>query len=511
MALFDSILNEVNRRFDLGDKASGLLSALLAFIADGRRGGLAGFLDLFDRARLGNVADSWVGGGVNTPLSRQQLEDALGAENLNALAKTAEIGANEATPALALMIPAVVDRLTPEGFVPENAELLSGSGYLLGGDEAVRAAPGAHSTAPIAERPIAVAETISNKDNAWLRALLPLILVALLVGVAFYTCRPNQPTQFANVNANTNRAALSSNANKIIATATTAKIDPRLSVRAESGKYFVSGVVASETERNQIIEAMRRELGADAVDFAGLRVDASARPAAWLAQFTELLPSLKGWTGSGELTFAGANNLRASGNIPQTVVDRTKTLFAGWQLPAIFLGTGADAQRAANEQAVAALETANTPEQVVEALNLSIINFDTGKSDVPADAQTILQKAAEVLKKAPGETAIEVGGHTDNQGNAIANQKLSEARAAAVKNALANLGVKPEILTAKGYGATKPKADNATEQGRFQNRRIEYTLTGGIGATITVNNNVAVTTNGATETHNSAANHNGGH
>ncbi|HEX8737035.1 MAG TPA: OmpA family protein, partial [Pyrinomonadaceae bacterium] len=70
---------------------------------------------------------------------------------------------------------------------------------------------------------------------------------------------------------------------------------------------------------------------------------------------------------------------------------------------------------------------------------------------------------------------IEVGGHTDNRGQPADNQKLSENRANAVKDALIKFGVNQDILQMKGYGATKPKSSNDTEDGRFQNRRIEYT------------------------------------
>ena len=71
---------------------------------------------------------------------------------------------------------------------------------------------------------------------------------------------------------------------------------------------------------------------------------------------------------------------------------------------------------------------------------------------------------------------MEIGGHTDNTGNAAANLKLSEARAAAVRARLVELGVSDAILTAKGYGDTKPVADNGTAEGRAQNRRMEFSL-----------------------------------
>jgi outer membrane protein OmpA-like peptidoglycan-associated protein len=72
---------------------------------------------------------------------------------------------------------------------------------------------------------------------------------------------------------------------------------------------------------------------------------------------------------------------------------------------------------------------------------------------------------------------MEVSGHTDNTGTAQGNAKLSENRARAVRALLVKSGVPSAMLTAKGFGSEKPIADNTTEEGRFRNRRIEFTAT----------------------------------
>jgi outer membrane protein OmpA-like peptidoglycan-associated protein/uncharacterized protein YidB (DUF937 family) len=129
------------------------------------------------------------------------------------------------------------------------------------------------------------------------------------------------------------------------------------------------------------------------------------------------------------------------------------------------------------DEALGALQAGNfTAEDLIKALNLTGIQFDTGSSRISAASQDILGKAAEALKKAPEGTRVEIGGHTDNTGNAAANLKLSEARAAAVRARLVELGVSDAILTAKGYGDTKPVADNGTTEGRAKNRRMEFSL-----------------------------------
>ncbi len=141
----------------------------------------------------------------------------------------------------------------------------------------------------------------------------------------------------------------------------------------------------------------------------------------------------------------------------------------------IKLGEFDKAERCYNA-ALDALPDPFTPEALVRALNILIINFDSGKSEVPPVRLAALQKGSNFIKKLPPSVILEVGGHTDNIGSDTSNQTLSESRATAVKNALIKFGVRPETLQTKGYGKTKPKTTNETEDGRFFNRRIEYSV-----------------------------------
>lgn len=115
-------------------------------------------------------------------------------------------------------------------------------------------------------------------------------------------------------------------------------------------------------------------------------------------------------------------------------------------------------------------------EDLVKALNLCVINFETGSATIAASSQTLLKEAATVIAKAPAGTKIEVGGHTDNVGNPANNQRLSEQRARAVINFLTANGVKTEKLVGKGYGDTKPIAPNDTDANKAKNRRMAFTL-----------------------------------
>lgn len=100
------------------------------------------------------------------------------------------------------------------------------------------------------------------------------------------------------------------------------------------------------------------------------------------------------------------------------------------------------------------------------------INFDTAKASIKPDSLPVLDEVVKMLNAAPA-LKLEVGGHTDNVGQPAANQKLSEARAQSVMQALTARGIAAARLTAKGYGDSKPVADNRSEEGRAKNRRVE--------------------------------------
>ena len=114
-------------------------------------------------------------------------------------------------------------------------------------------------------------------------------------------------------------------------------------------------------------------------------------------------------------------------------------------------------------------------EGIVVELNDKIL-FDFNRSDLTVQAMTNLKKAIEVLKKYP-ETNIEVQGHTDSKGSENYNQTLSVQRATNVSNYLAANGINASRLSVKGFGELAPKYDNNTEEGRAQNRRVEFLIT----------------------------------
>ncbi len=103
------------------------------------------------------------------------------------------------------------------------------------------------------------------------------------------------------------------------------------------------------------------------------------------------------------------------------------------------------------------------------------INFETGKSTIKKESFPTLDHAVDVLKKFP-DLRLLVEGHTDDVGDDASNLKLSQDRAAAVREYLVGKGIDAARLQAQGFGETKPVGDNKTTKGKAQNRRIEFTI-----------------------------------
>lgn len=127
MGLLDSVLGSLSQ----GGSGSGgnpLLEAVLSMVNNPQTGGLAGLLQKLQESGLGNIADSWVSTGKNLPISPDQLQNALGSGELGSLAEKLGMSTGDVSSQLADLLPGVVDKLTPNGQVPDMGSL----GDLLG-------------------------------------------------------------------------------------------------------------------------------------------------------------------------------------------------------------------------------------------------------------------------------------------------------------------------------------------------------------------------------------------
>jgi uncharacterized protein YidB (DUF937 family) len=213
MALFDSFIEEARGRFELGDKANALLSALVALITDKNRGGFAGFLDRFDAAGLGDAASSWINSGASAGISKAQTEAALGPVTLDDISKQTGLDYETTVAASAFMLPQIVNELTPDGAIPADEDLLSRTREFLPETREDAAETfdriGTAAVGTIDEKDEIMAEDFDEKEDN-LKWILPLIIFALLVIFGFWFCRtepkPAAPakTTEANTNANVN-------------------------------------------------------------------------------------------------------------------------------------------------------------------------------------------------------------------------------------------------------------------------------------------------------------------
>ena len=112
---------------------------------------------------------------------------------------------------------------------------------------------------------------------------------------------------------------------------------------------------------------------------------------------------------------------------------------------------------------------------VITVINLKGVNFDNDQASLRPDAIAILDQAVSTLKE-NDKVKVEVAGHTDNRSTAAHNLDLSQRRARAVMDYFVARGVDAGRLSAKGYGQAQPIADNETDAGRAQNRRVELRI-----------------------------------
>lgn len=121
------------------------------------------------------------------------------------------------------------------------------------------------------------------------------------------------------------------------------------------------------------------------------------------------------------------------------------------------------------------------PERVVVKADRIEINekilFDVDKATIKQESYGLLAEIASVIKRNPHIKKISIEGHTDSDGSDRYNQSLSERRAAAVKAHLVSQGVSEQMLSSKGFGESRPIADNSSPEGKEKNRRVEFLIT----------------------------------
>jgi outer membrane protein OmpA-like peptidoglycan-associated protein/uncharacterized protein YidB (DUF937 family) len=463
MRTFDPLIEEVARRFSLSvDQTRKLTALLIGLVFDDKRGGFAGFVNLFFQKGLGNTVQSWIGTDRNEPISPNEVESVIGGPMLAAIAGKLDTDKTTTAGAVAALLPGLMNELTVGGKTPVGIpDVLKGwvAGVADWLGDLGAFGWGAIATAATAVGGAAGAKARHvEKTNGGLGKLFLwlLLIAALIVGfLLFKGCKQDATTPVV--------------ASAIPAEETpVAQANARFGLDTLDGKATVTGQVASDAEKSKLMEAITATFGAGNIS-GDIAVDANTAPAGWMDKLIALLPDLK--TSGIKLGFDGDKLDIDTSALPEAqrfaLSQKLRSIFGGFEISGLW-------DKALS--AFAALKPGASADDLIKALNQSSIGFDADSATVTRDSQETLAKAAEAIKLAPTGTRIEVGGHTDNTGEAAHNVQLSLDRANAVTAKLVELGVDGAVLSGKGYGQDRPIASNATEEGKALNRRMEFTV-----------------------------------
>lgn len=448
--MFDQLIQEVSGRFGLDTaKTRQLLGSTIALVFDDPRGGIAGFIERLRGAGLADALQTWgaPGAGEPDPMRPGQVETLFGMPVLGALARRLGLSPAVAAAAIGTLLPGVIRQLggqeAPLAQLPASV-----SGWV------------AQGRTLLADATPAVPPRRRGGFGRLLRGLLWLAALVIAVLLLLRACQPNRPAS------TTAPAAAEQVAAPAQAPATAPP--PNITLQTRGDRAEVTGQLASAQEKHRLIEALGAVFGPDKVA-EQVQIDASLAPAGWMDRLVQMLPRLKG--GDVKLALEGDHLQLDSSALPEaarfSLSDEVTRVFPDFRSEGLW------------DRAMAALSTLKPgfgAEDLVQALNQSTIRFASGSATLTADNADLLAKAATALRAAPAGTRVEVGGHSDNSGDAAANEALSRARAEAVVAALVAQGVPPDRLQARGYGASQPIADNATEEGRARNRRMTFTV-----------------------------------
>jgi len=141
----------------------------------------------------------------------------------------------------------------------------------------------------------------------------------------------------------------------------------------------------------------------------------------------------------------------------------------------IVIGHKMDNQAAEIKNTVHVAKVERVGEGIVVEFDSKVL-FGFDRSNLSVDAKTNLDKLVKILN-VYADTDIEVQGHTDNKGKESTNQDLSQSWAGEVSGYLFNNGIANNRIRTKGFGKNMPGYDNNTEEGRSQNRRVEFLIT----------------------------------
>ena len=133
MGLLDEIAGKAAGMFSGNEgESTGLMGGVMEMLTNSETGSLGGLVQSFQEKGLGGIISSWIGTGANLPISAEQLQQGLGSDMVQNLAAKVGIPPEELSGKLAELLPGIIDKLTPDGTVPEGGLLEKGLEFLKG-------------------------------------------------------------------------------------------------------------------------------------------------------------------------------------------------------------------------------------------------------------------------------------------------------------------------------------------------------------------------------------------
>lgn len=443
--MLETIIQQAAGR-GMGDKAGRFVGLLADSLVNSRTGGFGGFTKRFEDAGLGDLLKSWIGARpADNVLQPDQFSVGFGQSESNRIATLLNVMPGTVNMAGAEALPKLVGLLTansshPSALPAPLAALLQGKKH----------------TPPARQK----------RGLGWLFWLLVLLLLAIS------ECQPSKAPSTAGTPAPVTATPATT---EVQETAVQEPVEQapepaQFLLENRDGHVTVNGRLPSEADKQRLWDALKAQFGATNLS-GDIVIDPQTMPADWLDKLIAALPKL----GAQGLKF-GFDNDKLS--IDTSALPEDQRFEISQQLRELFSGYSMSGLWERATAALAGLQSGFSAGDLVKALNLMNVYFDSNSNAITADSLDILSRAAQAIKAAPAGTHFEIGGHSDSVGTEQGNMAMSQKRADAVMAKLVELGVEPSLLSAKGYGASKPIADNATEEGRAKNRRIEFTVLG---------------------------------
>jgi OmpA-OmpF porin, OOP family len=490
MATFDKLIQEIGARYHLGPKSASLVQETLDLIFR-QPGGIGGFLDRFKAAGFAAEVASWVGGADAVPLSGQEVEEALGSDVIREMADKAGVSQRFARTILGFAIPKIVGQLAEGGAIP-SAIPTAASLPLSSSHAEEIALPGAERISP---------SSMGDGGAPGVgRLLIPGACLLITLGVLGYAISSGRSgsqaaVQSAPVTAQ-NAPAASPPApspaarlavSKPVASPPAPSIPASLALSNVNGLIVYSGTVGDDATRAAITDSLKTVFGADKIT-GDLAVDHHAGQAGWTKDLKAAVEHLK--TRGSQALFEG-NAVSIGGTIPDAdrdgIISSLKSVLGPRFAVAALAGSSATKTAAASSALKSRFSGKNPAGAANQpALHLPIIYFAANSAEVPSSGKVLLRQAAGLMKQLPAGTVIRINGYTHNAVKPIANTKLSQRRANAVRQVLVDAGVNPAMLSANGNGGsdslannngtTERRSNSAMEDRRRNDRRVEFSI-----------------------------------